>query len=119
MEKTDSSDKPKYSLRVPRETIEPTFDEDSRARMREGGRKGGSAESSREKLKQWWLESFIKNNPLNEGEAYIRWTNQKTGWRHAAKVDDSHRVEYSRDGINWKVAKRANPHAKRTVEDSC
>lgn len=77
--------------------------------MKEGGRKGGSTESRRAKLQLWWMRHFIENNPLKEGEVYIRWVNPRTGWRHAAKADDSQRVEYSRDGETWKVAKRANP----------
>lgn len=108
MEKTDSSDKPRYTLRKPRE-VDRTPSEEGRQRMREGGKKGGSTESRRAKLKEWWMDSFIENNPLKEGEVYIRWVNLRTGWRHAAKADDSKRVEYSRDGETWKVAKRANP----------
>lgn len=112
MGKTDSSDKPKYTVKSPREVDRKTYSEDARRRMREGGRKGGKARASVAKLKEWWMKSFIKQNPLKEGEVYIRWTNKKTGWRHAAKADDSQRVEYSRDGITWKIAKKVNPHAK-------
>ena len=62
------------------------------------------------------MDSFLTRNPLKEGEAYIRWTNKRTGWRHAAKVDDSKRVEYSRDGITWKVAKKMNPQRRKRDE---
>lgn len=113
MGKTDSSDEPKFTLREPRKVNHSNFDEDALRRISEGGRKGGSSEASRPKLQKWWMDSFLANNPLKEGEAYIRWTNKRTGWRHAAKVDDRQRVEYSRDGVNWKVAKRANPERRK------
>jgi len=67
-------------------------------------------------IRQNWQRSFIKRNPLREGEVYIRYTNLRkpTVQEVIVIASDSNRIEYSRDGIEWKTAKKRNYHADKT-----
>ena len=65
----------------------------------------------------FWQRSFMVKNPLKKGEIYIRYTNLRNPTIQEVIVvaSDAHRVEYSRDGVEWKPAKGINYHARNKL----
>jgi len=89
--------------------------EEGRKRLSEAGRKPKPSSQGRA-IRANWQRLFIQRNPLREGEVYVRYTNLRKPTIQEVIViaSDSNQIEYSRDGINWKIAKRRNYHADKT-----
>lgn len=89
--------------------------EESRRKMRKAG-KIPKPDSQGKAIRANWQRMFIAKHPLRPGEVYLRFRHPRLKHRTIEQViviaSDAHRVEYSRDGKNWKIAKKVNPHAK-------
>ena len=108
-------EKIKFIPREPRE-VDRTPDDEARRKMSEALKGKRQPKSQGKAIRENWQRMFIAQHPLKPGEIYLRFRHPRRKYRTIEQViviaSDAHRVEYSRDGENWKIAKKRNPHAE-------